>query len=425
MLRVLTIVLATFGAEPMALDGQFNDWQQTAISARDPAGDATGAFDLRTVRVTSRGDQVFVWFDLTKTLNLQSGPDSDGTLTLDITVQPSGKRITADLRSKVVTVDGQQGRWNDIGLVSAPTYASDQFELRFAVSRIPNAKSISLNFSGSDSLVAPVAIELTQPQPVAVDTPTQSFIKPSGAFRVASLNVLRDGMFKEGQQASLARLFDAVDADIYCMQELYRSETQAVVEWFTRIDPLDNAKPWNIHRQGNCAVLSQYPLQPIETNSDKSAAAVVHLPTGPVHVLSIHPICCGYAGSEQDVLRIRHAQDVVKTIQSRDLPAVVVGDWNLVGSRTPLDIIETQTKLTPWLLRHFRGVDTYTWYDESSSFGPGRLDLVAFDLERLKPVNGFVLNIRMLAEDELRQWGLQPSDAFASDHMMLVTDFAR
>jgi hypothetical protein len=60
----------------------------------------------------------------------------------------------------------------------------------------------------------------------------------------------------------------------------------------------------------------------------------------------------GYIGSEEDRLRIRQANDIVATIDEihkgqydeDDAPCikpaiVIVGDFNLVGSRTPLDLI--------------------------------------------------------------------------------------
>ena len=91
--------------------------------------------------------------------------------------------------------------------------------------------------------------------------------------------------------------------------------------------------------------------------------------------------------------RVAQARELVDRIQRlrrgqygerfKDAAVVIVGDYNLVGSRQPLDIIKT-AGLTDWLLHRVGDRAAVTWRDEDSEFWPGRLDLLAYDPERLK-----------------------------------------
>ncbi len=84
-------------------------------------------------------------------------------------------------------------------------------------------------------------------------------------------------------------------------------------------------------------------------NLDRGAAALVELPTRDhVVVVCVHLKCCGYADSREDLKRIEQARELAGQIQrlrngdfgekAKRAGIVVVGDYNLVGSRTPLDI---------------------------------------------------------------------------------------
>lgn len=114
---------------------------------------------------------------------------------------------------------------------------------------------------------------------------------------------------------------------------------------------------------------------------------------------------------------------------SRTAPVIVTGDWNLVGSRTPLTMLEAPiggggAALTHWLLDDIVSRQVQTWRDPVSTFSPGVLDLTAYDAAQLRPHNGFLLDTLIMPEAMLLTLGLQATDSDASDHKMLVTDFA-
>ena len=183
---------------------------------------------------------------------------------------------------------------------------------------------------------------------------------------------------------------------------------------------------------GGCGIATTLPLEPVEFGLSRRTAAAVKVQTDYLVVVSAHLKCCGHSGSEEDEHRVAQARELVDRIQRlrrgqygeryKDAAVVVVGDYSLVGSRQPLDIIKT-TGLTDWLLQRVGDRAAVTWRDDDSEFWPGRLDLLAYDPERLKKRNGCVLDTALLTPEELAGLGLRADDSSVSDHLMLVADF--
>lgn len=144
--------------------------------------------------------------------------------------------------------------------------------------------------------------------------------------------------------------------------------------------------------------------------------------------------CCGFAGSREDNLRIQQSLQIVGEIRKlregafgdtvKDLPIVVSGDYNLVGSRKPLDVLN-DAGLIDVLPKDPNTVNAHTWRGLSAtqSFWPDRLDLVT-QTKDLKPLRALILNT-----EKLKQWqhqelgGTKKDDSRASDHLMLICDF--
>jgi predicted extracellular nuclease len=63
----------------------------------------------------------------------------------------------------------------------------------------------------------------------------------------------------------------------------------------------------------------------------------------------MHAKCCGFAGSKEDDLRVQQSQQIVDELKrmrqgefgeaARNAPVILIGDYNLVGSRNPLDVL--------------------------------------------------------------------------------------
>ncbi len=144
--------------------------------------------------------------------------------------------------------------------------------------------------------------------------------------------------------------------------------------------------------------------------------------------------CCGYKGSREDRTRVRQAQQLAGQIRAlrngefgeklSQAGIVIIGDYNLVGSRKPLDIIKT-TGMTDWILPGMVDGAAFTWRGirKKESFWPGRLDAVTYDRATLEPLNGCIVDTSRLSEQALSNLRLHAHDSLASDHLLLVAGF--
>ncbi len=440
VLTIIALIPGPASAAPV-VDGAFDEWTDDTSIATDEAGDGT-PFDITEVHADNRGTVLFVHFDTTTVLNLQSGDDDDPTLRLELGFQ-NGDQLTVDLRNRTAYTGGNPGNyvpWSTIDFVSMSTYAADRFELQVDLAPFGLAPkdSVSINFSGADALEDPVPFGLKAPAEPLLRRPSDR--QPCTTFRLASLNTLFGGLLDPARQDAIGRLVQAAAADIYCFQEQNASDS-AIAARLELLDPLHNDAAWNVRRVGDTVIASPHLLIAVPHSGDVAAALDLG-PDGRLVLFSIHPPCCGYIGSSQDQARVAEMQNVVETFADlragslgaallpfRYAPVIVVGDWNLVGSRTPLDLLEQATgpALAHWPLPHLIGSRFWTWRDQTESpggFPPGLLDLLAHSSGGLIRRNGFLLHSGELNAEELQALGLQSNDSEASDHLMIVADFS-
>ncbi len=433
--------------QPVRVDGVASEW--VASDALSPeAGGSSGVFTVSSVSARSAGTRLYLRFDTGVTTNLQAGDPGEGTLVLDIRrTEPSAQRALAvDFRARTLYRDGDPGEvvtWAEAGIFVQPTYAASEYEfvLDLACVGIAQGETIAITFG--DGGVGEDAAQYVLDEPFAAPAERSHERPPGTRLRIASINTLQTGLFDPRQRDELARLIDAVDAEVYCVQEEYGSQASQIATLLATIDPLEDGAAWNVHKNNDCVVASTLPLVPLPSLNSKYAAAAVDLGGGEgVIVFSVHPKCCGHRGSSEDAQRIWETEAMIAALADvrsggagaalapfADAPAVVIGDWNLVGSRTPLDLVEDPAgpDLRDVLIGPLVGRDVHTWRGASTgpgSFMPGRLDLAAVQREGLAVSNAFTLDTRVLGADDLAALGLQADDSGASDHLMLVTDLA-
>lgn len=165
-------------------------------------------------------------------------------------------------------------------------------------------------------------------------------------------------------------------------------------------------------------------------DTGRSVATAVDLPSGTVVAVSVHFKCCGYASSPEDDRRINEVKTLIGEITrmksgdfGEDLetaPVMVIGDYNLVGSRKPLDLL-LEEGFDEYLLRSPIDGSVSTWraIDPTESFWPGRLDLVTFEKSKFTDLSGFILNpadVPLFLPDIV-------SANLVSDHAMLVVEW--
>lgn len=419
------------------IDGRFADW--AAPLAGDPAGDSAGPLDVRSLSAASAGSILFVRIEIASARNLSSGPSSDTSLVLSIANLAAGKALAIDFRNRTARVNGALVSWPSIDFACLPTFASTSFELRADLASI-NAgpgTQVRLQFSGADALSTPAFFTLSEPPQLPEHLPTDR--SACALIRVASLNTFFSGIIDPARQPAITRLLRAVQADVYVFQEEYDSTLAEVQAYFNAINLKNDNIPWNVVRRNELIIASQWPLIPVPLNNSHYGA-VVRVPGGPdVLVVTLHPKCCGYIGSAEDVQRISQASEAITLFNQfragtlsaelapyQGAPAILAGDWNLVGSHSPLALWQGTPALTRAQPRHISSSNFWTWSSTNGlDFWPGELDLVLFDRPSIFSKRVFSLNTATLSAGELSALGLQASDSSASDHLLLVADFSR
>ena len=414
----------------LCIDGLFDDWHTIDLIATDSTGDASGAFDITEVSVTSRGSRLYLRFDTGQTLNLHNGPDSEGTLLIELGL-PTNRRITIDTRGRKAWLeegdDHQKLSWTDLNYSIAPTIASSEFELSMNLSRfgVRIGDMVTIQFGGSDKLDRVVQLVLTEEDvpPIRRSAARQS----STDIRVANLNTLRRGLRNSERSESIGRLLRAVEADIYMFQEEQGSTDLDAV--LGRLMPSSNE--WHVYQKSGCVIATRLPLTPIPSDSQRFVVAGVELPSGKqLIVVSVHLKCCGYAGSKEDITRISQAKqiaDLIGSIGAGYDGVIVIGDFNLVGSGTTIRVLADPdgADLKQSILSRLDGQSVQTWRSlNNGRFPSGRLDTVMYSPGKLIHQNGFVLDTVQLSQAERQALDVRKMDSRASDHLMLVADFA-
>lgn len=430
----LPVGLETIAVEPSprfspTIDGEFDEWTDVPPIVEDGFGDGTESFDIDVVKAQVIGQQLFVYFENLHVVNLQNGEENAPTLTLDINLTRS-RRLTIDFRGRNATLTSPEQMprvipWGELQFGSLPTHASERFELALDLStlQVSTGDPIVLNFGASDSLERSLLLKADDRTISVAAAPIPQI--PLGAARIASINTLHSGLSNPERASSFAAMISLTAPDVICFNE----------EWeladFQQGADAVLGNSYNLHWSGGCAIASRQTIEPLDFDLRRGAAALVTLDELPVVVVSVHFQCCGFAGSEQDIARIDEARQVVANLhrlrrgefgeQAAGAGVVILGDFNLVGSREPLDIIESAGQRA-YTLRSLTDQSTVTWRGlvETESFWPGRLDYATFDPVRLKAIRGFTLSSGKAAR-------LAPDSSVisnASDHAMLVLDVA-
>jgi hypothetical protein len=429
----LTSILRSLSAQQApVIDGLFSEWNDVHLVARDPVGDATGAFDLMDVHAQVFGSTIFLKFEIGETLNLQNGPEAEGTLVLKLRL-PRQRDLEIDFRNRIALLrSGDTAStipWVDLRFEALPTYAASAFECQIDLSDfgVNASDQIGINFLGSDELENDILLLMNSLSLPAYrsDIPIE---KPSGRVRVASINTFNSGLSDRERAPVFRSMLELADADIYCFNEEW--DDNLFFASLPEIFPEHLGKPLNSYKSGGCAIVSASPIRPIPMELGRSVAAAVDLPSGTVVVVSVHFKCCGYAGSPEDDKRMTEVKTLIDEITKmntgdfgedlKNVPVMVIGDYNLVGSRKPIDLLREQG-FHDYLLRSPVDGSVCTWraVDPSETFWPGRLDWVTYEKSKFTELSGFILNP---SDMPLFRPGITSASP-VSDHAMLVVDW--
>lgn len=336
----------------------------------------------------------------------------------------------------------------DLGFAFLPTYLAEAYEARID-RHGPGAQM--LQGSGPINIVidqvnindgfrwSTPTINLNLPalQPIK-PSPSMLPIKPKAGVRMMSTNVLFSSPLSEPD--AFARVLGAINPDVILYQEWFNTNPSAVQNWLDTYA----GKGWDLHMPSSRDGVAIATKNPIIARYDevlppsgegrpaRAVAALIQTDVGELLAISVHLKCCGNAGSSEDIKRIEQAQAInafVQSVQKKHPHAklVIAGDFNLVGSRIPLDTMADSlavdgTALTPVKTLHIGDNSMVTWIDEKSRFSPGRLDWMLYDNAISTAANAFVLDTRNLSAKSLAALGLQVDDTKASDHLPIILD---
>lgn len=435
----LLFLIGRLSASVIRIDGGFEDWKDVTVCANDPEGDAKGAFDITKVYTASQGSILYLRFDTTNLLNIQNGPEAEGTLLVIINL-PDNQELVLDMRGRRAFLnDSVKERipWDRLKYIVGPTYAQNEFEIQVDLGgfNINCGDAISIQFDGSDQLSTPVEFTFSQPH----ETPKRrSHLRYSGTdVRIVSFNTYFEGLSDPNRQEAMGRLLNSVNGDVYCFQEEWKTEGHG--EILKRLMSPENKGRWHIHKVLGNVIASKYPLKVLPSKNDRYAAAYIGLAENRLFIIDVHLKAMGYIDSREDRLRVRQVNDILATIDDiykgkydeDDAPdkqpaIVMLGDFNLVGSRKPLDMIIDKKVygLKDWLIPNLIGESVVTWCGGSrASFSPGKLDYIVYSTRTLIPKNGFLTNSELLNLTERRHLKLDAADSKISDHLLITVDF--
>jgi len=429
-----------------SVDGLVDEWASVPPVASDAAGDAVGPYDVTDVWAAGRGSALYLRTGVApEPVNVLNGPNGETSLQVHVGL-PDQRSLVVDLRAHTVYVDGtQQLGWSDVGFQVAPTTATTEMEIGFDLAGLGVVQGdvVTVDFGGSDALDEPISVGMGDPMEPEVGDPARA---ADTAFRVASLNVWWDGLVEPGQSEPIGRLIAAAAADVYCLQEVFDTNAAGIAQRLAEIDPHGDGAAWNVHRTGDTAIATRETLEPWPHASGAppyTGAGITFGDGSRLVVFTLRPTCCGYIGDSSDLLRVSEFESLAAAIETlragtepafeafADAPLVVMGDWNLVGSNTPVEIMTDPAgpALERWLIRHLVGDGAiYTWRSSKvGGFPPGTLDLLAHGGvaggTQIEPLHGYVLDTGELDATMLAALGLQAQDSEASDHLLLVADF--
>ncbi|MCH8152045.1 MAG: endonuclease/exonuclease/phosphatase family protein [Planctomycetes bacterium] len=351
----------------------------------------------------------------------------------------------------------------DIGFTFAPTYASDRFEFRIrrGVELPQTAATFTRDrFTGkllfrdraghARDETGAFSYELTPVNRSAKPKARDPLSRPGEAgLRIVSWNVNQGALLANSEP--FGRVLAAVDPDVILLQELTDRNTAGQVEGvLNRWLPRDGPQQWDVvfgAGGGNlrCVIASRLELTPAkpvelvphpmwrEDHYLRAVGTIIEHAGKRLLVISVHLRARGRAGSREDLIRGLELETLRQAIRTAMLGEningiIVAGDFNLVGSRRPLDLMTKWLDLENWSLEaaqayQLDGLSNATWSDPDEPFVPGRLDYLLYSDATLTVLRSFVLDSRDLNPRWLDRHGLKLHDtASASDHLPLIAD---
>lgn len=458
-------------AQTIFIDEDFSDWESISSFYDDASGDNSGyPIDFKTLKIYNDDQYIYFYLEVGTEINLQEG--NNISLMIDLDSNSETGEFFSGIGYEFIFnfgqrngqfYDPQSSGFNsyDIGLVTAPTVTSSVFEIK--IDRDAEIDGTSLFTSGSfDFMIRSSESNGDLLPDNGSGTLTYAFneeniyeaenysLKKSNSndLRVLSYNVERDNLFNPSAKENFRRIFQAIDADIIGLEEVYENSGEQAASLIEEFLPSESGEQWYSGDVGNDnLIVSRYPVIK-QKNLSGNAAYLLDLGDRKLLAVVAHPPCCqNNDGRQREIDEfmafVRDSKSGSEFDIEENTPIVIMGDMNLVGfagQQATLisgDIIDESSYGVDFIpdwdntnLEDLKPVNpglptTFTWYSSGSSFSAGRLDYMVYTGSVMEAENAFSLHTLEMHPDSLIAYGLQKEDVvLASDHLPIVGDFS-
>ncbi len=463
----------TRDASRIQMDGNFTDWENINPLYSDASGDQnSGNIDFRNLKIVNDDRFVFFYLEIMDELNLQGNNsitiylDTDNDTDNGFSINGIGAELKWEFGDRDGTYYSDSGNYvvyhEYIGLITSPTVTSTVFEIAMARNSelygdllFPedNFKIVIKDNSAGQDILPESGETLTYffDETSLPEIPEISLQKPENSdFRILTYNVLSDGFFETNLFDNYDRILSALGPEIICFQEIYDHSAYQTKNLVEQMLPSSGNENWYYDEiWSDIIIVSRFPV--LESfYSDGNGVFLLDLSSQVNSELLI--VNAHLPAGDNDYDRQIEIDKIMKFIREakepggylyleENTPIIILGDLNLVGYAQQLETLITGeivnqqygpsfapdwdgTDLTDLTPRQTELYMYYTWYNDWSSYSPGRLDFMIYTDHALSAENCFVLFTPEMSAVNLATYGLQSNDSTeASDHLPTVSDF--
>ncbi len=470
----LACLILTYGLNSqIVIDELFDDWDNEVLIADDTGDEFGNELGIDYLHVASDKEYIYFKVIFTKEINFQENQnftiyiDIDNNANTGFKVNGIGSDLsyTPGFRSGFLNVGGGSinTTHDDIGLITAPTFSSHEFE--FGIKRSESVSGTTYIMADMVKITSRVGGALTtdnlpdqnggfeyelQNTEVPIDENYNLSKAEESDIRIVSFNSEFDGFFDGIRGAKQRSILSALDPDIIAFQEIYDHSANDVKDVIENILPLDNGEWYAEKIFPDIITVSKYPITEKHSINGNGVFNIQALeePNKSLILFNCHFSCCDNNLERQEeidelmsfVREMKESPGPI-TVQT-DSPFIILGDLNLVGFDE-----QYKTLITGDIQDEFNyGADFepdwdgsdmidlkprtigypshFTWFDDGSSFPSGRLDYMIYSGYSAQVNNAFVFNTELMDTDILSQLSLSADIVYeASDHLPLVADY--
>lgn len=452
---------------PITIDGEFDDWEQVPLLF-EADQDAKNPEYLHVNRIRGANDNRFLFlriqFDREITL-LENNPvvlllNTDNDNSTGYAPGPIGAELRWEFGQRqgvfYTTTTEHPIYFSDIRLRTAPTVTSTEFEIAIGRDATPAGAAslfqsdtiqIYIHFDQPGNQHSAHGEYIFDPDPVSPPDPIPLERYEEDDLRVLGFNAWNDNIFNRAYTNQYRRILETIDPDIIAFQEIWDHSAEETAE---RVEALLPGQWYAEKKDRGNVTVSRFPILDArqilvwkETGwSDEHRLTATLIDTNEKNgskllLVNVH-LRAGSRGEDNRWLEIDALENFVHSARQpggwiyleEPTPIILVGDFNLVGSRGQLEAIESN--IQDW---DGSGIDRvrarqtekrmhYTWRNDNSGFSPGKLDYIFYTGSVMSLQNHYTLQVEEMSPGQRALYGLQYGDTqTASDHLPHVADF--